>query len=168
MPHSTTRRIPLTQGQFALIDTEDYDRVIPHTWYLHGGKYAVFHTRKLGMVLLHRFILGITDPLIEVDHRDLDGLNCCKDNLRIATHQENQRNRTKYRCNTTGYKGVFRNSSTSKWRAMITVNGKNVHLGYFIHIVDAAKAYDAAASKYFGEFARLNFTPGSPSVAADP
>lgn len=158
-PSSTPRQIPLTQGKYALIDAEDYERVSQHQWHLHSkGKYAASKLgRKGNDVLLHRFVLGITDPNTQVDHRDLDGLNCRKANLRIATHQQNQRNRAKYSRNTTGYKGVFRNPNTSKWRAMITVNGKCVHLGYFVDIIDAAKAYDTAALEYFGEFARLNF-----------
>lgn len=156
-----TRQIPLANGRFALIDDEDAERVLQHRWWLHGkGRTnTVYAAARIvqGTTLLHRFILNVSDPDIHVDHIDLDGLNCCKSNLRIATHQQNQRNRAKYNCNTTGYKGVFRNPSSSKWRAMITVNGKCVHIGYFVDIIDAARAYDEAAIMYFGEYARTNF-----------
>lgn len=152
------KSIPLTQGQFALVDDEDYERVSQYKWYLHHGSYAATTLGHRGStMLLHRFIMGVTDRHIQVDHCDMNGLNNCRSNLRTATHQQNQRNRKKYSRNTTGYKGVFRNPKTRRWRAMITVNGKCVHIGYFDDIIDAAKAYDAAARIHHGAFARTNF-----------
>lgn len=162
------RSIPLSRGKHAIVDDDDYDRVMQYRWHCRRDGYAGTHLGiRRSSALLHRFILGITDPAIQVDHIDLDKLNCRKSNLRVATHQQNQRNREKYHRNTTGYKGVFRHPSTQKWRAMITVNGKCVHIGYFHDIEDAARAYDHAACEYFGEFARTNFKVTTPVIDED-
>jgi len=104
---------------------------------------------------LHRFILDVTDPAIQVDHRDHDGLNCTNDNLRIATKCQNQWNQRLNRLNTSGYKGVSWNKK--HWIATITINSKATYLGGFASKEAAARAYDAAAREYFGEFACLNF-----------
>lgn len=90
-----------------------------------------------------------------MDHIDGNGLNCCKSNLRICTQSQNNANsRTK---KLKGFKGTIRGKGDRKWYAMITKDYVRYHLGGFQTEEEAARAYDAAAKKLFGEFARLNF-----------
>ena len=98
---------------------------------------------------MHRFLMGVLDSTTDVDHKDHNGLNNRRNNIRIATHADNMRNRKKV-----GFKGVrFRKG---KWYARITVNRKEISLGHFLHLQDAANSYDIAAKKYFGDFAYTN------------
>ena len=89
-----------------------------------------------------------------VDHKNNDGLDCRRENLRTATRAQNCRNRPKHRNNTSGYKGVFK--SGRSWRAMIRVDGKLVCLGSFDTTIEAARVYDSEAVKRHGDFASLN------------
>ncbi|MFH1881710.1 MAG: AP2 domain-containing protein, partial [Planctomycetota bacterium] len=82
-----------------------------------------------------------------------------KANLRSATRQQNCWNSSKRRTGLSKYKGVSRNKRGREWKAMLTVNGKTTYLGSFHDQKQAAKAYDAAAKKYYREFAALNFPP---------
>jgi hypothetical protein len=91
---------------------------------------------------------------IYVDHINRNGLDCRKENLRIATNSQNNMNRGMFKNNTSGYRGVHRKGNM--WRAMIYVSGKQIRLGTFKNIKDAASAYNAAAIQYHGEFASLN------------
>lgn len=153
--------VPLTNGGVALVSKCDYERVMQHKWYArrnHGSAYA-YRTRKLEgekfACSLHHFILE-TKKI--VDHKDGDGLNNCRSNIRLATTQENMRNRKNK--NGYPYKGIALTSSrTRPWQATITVDLKRKHLGTFETQEEAAKAYDAEAILLFGEFARLNFPP---------
>ena len=95
-----------------------------------------------------------------VDHINRNSLDNRRANLRLATHDENARNRVKInkKCSSI-YKGVCWNKHHKKWQGQIQVQRKSMHLGYFDDELDAARAYDAAAEKYHGEFACLNFPP---------
>ena len=148
--------IPLTRGLVALIDGEDVGRVIEHTWYVvdngRGGLHAT--NRKAGR--LHRFILKLTPDDPEVDHANGNGLDCRKSNLRFATRSQNNANRDRFvGLHTSKFRGVSRHKG--KWRVAIRVNHKQIGLGRFDDEMEAAEAYDEAAIKHFGEFARLNF-----------
>lgn len=103
---------------------------------------------------MHRLIIGAKRGQM-VDHKDGNGLNNTLSNLRLCSHIQNCMNSAS-RGNKTGYKGVTLLHS-GKFVAGIKHNGKTIHLGTFILVKDAALAYDDAARKYFGEFARTNF-----------
>lgn len=105
---------------------------------------------------MHRFILDAPHGM-EVDHKNGDGLDCRRENMRLATRKQNAFNRKRPSVNTSGFKGVTLVKPTGKWLAQIEVGGKNMHLGTYESKIEAARAYDKAAIKYHGEFARLNF-----------
>jgi hypothetical protein len=150
------KRIPLTQGMEALVDDEDYDYLMQWKWhYTKRGEAAT----KGGRKLMHRVVAGRTglNMSSDIDHEDRNKLNNRRKNLRPATKAENGRNRGPNRNNTSGFKGVWFHKQISRWRATIKVNWKRHNLGTFTTPEDAARAYDDAAKKHFGEFAYLNF-----------
>ena len=110
------------------------------------------------MILMHRTVaeryLNIAG--LQVDHRDRNGLNNQRHNLRPATTSRNSANKPGNRNNTSGFKGVFWDKSKRLWLASIRVNYKQLHLKRWPTQLEAARAYNAAAIKYFGEFAWLN------------
>lgn len=156
-----TVSVPLTQGKFALIDEEDAERVLKHRWHAILDKrkwYAgtdIGEAGRLRTVRLHRFILDAPDGVL-VDHRDGDGLNCVRDNLRLANHKQNAHNRQPY-ANGTGLKGVTFSKTKGCWTAQIGADGHQQHLGQYATSQAAALAYDRAARGAYGEFAWLNF-----------
>jgi hypothetical protein len=155
--------VPLTRGYVALVDAEDYERVMAAgPWYAERDRsaiYAVGCNKRM-----HRFLMGLVrgDRRI-VDHINHDGLDNRKSNLRIATVAENNRNRRKIttwrgRPVASPYKGIHASPSRKMWYADIYVNGKLISLGSFADQKDAALAYDKAAIEHWGQFAVLNFT----------
>lgn len=150
--HTTLR---LTRGCFALLDVEDYDHVCRSKWYAHWTGFCYYAARAVNgkFVYLHRFLMGAL-PGEHIDHRDRDGLNCCRMNLRRATPHQNNCNRGKGRNASSQFKGVDKRAAG--WRARIRA-GKQISLGTFATEEEAARAYDAKAVELFGEFARLNF-----------
>lgn len=152
------KEIPLTQGKVALVDDEDYERVIKYKWYAckNSNTYYVKHTiNHHSKFLLHRFILGVKSNE-QVDHINNNGLDCRRCNLRITTQSQNLMNAKKRPNTSSKYKGVNWCKQTHKWSAKIQVNGKRKHLGRFSNEDDAGKAYNEAAKKHYGEYARLN------------
>lgn len=95
-------------------------------------------------------------PVKVVDHINLNGLDNRRGNLRLCTDGQNKANGRIRRDNTSGYRGVYWNASANKWQAYISVNSKRLYLGVFSDPWDAAVAYNDAALKHFGEFARIN------------
>lgn len=165
--------VPLTQGKFAAIDVSDADRVLCFRWKAtdcKGHWYAERRVRVPGKpgrsahCLLHRFILGAPDDL-QVDHKNGDGLDCRRSNIRIATPSQNSSNIGLTRANTSGYKGVCWLTGRQTWQAAIKHQGKAHFLGHFQTAEEAARAYDRKARELHGEFARLNF-PDDPDEAA--
>lgn len=153
----SSRKYP---GLVAQVDDADYERVAQHTWwpkkdYATGNFYAYTQIDR-HTIYLHRLILRVEN---DVDHKDGNGLNCQKYNLRPATQGQNQGNEKLSRNNSSGYKGVHWMDRLNPWRAQIKVNRRNQHLGFFATPEEAARAYDQAAREHFGEYARLNF-PG--------
>lgn len=159
---SITKTIPLTQGLVATIDEADFDLVSQYKWRaIHPSKvwYAITSYTSGGKryyIYLHRLLMGTPDGA-EVDHRDGDGLNCTRENLRVATSSQNKRNRGKESHNTSGHKGVSWDRVNKKWLSHIQVHGLHINLGRYVEATDAARAYDAGARKHHGEFAKTNF-----------
>lgn len=152
------KTIPLTHGKFAIVDDEDFEMLNQHKWCLLGeGGYARrainIGKNRTSTMLMHRLIMGSVKGE-EVDHINMDKLDNRRANLRKATSQQNRCNRPKPRNNKSGYKGVRWHKGA--WEAYIGLNGKFIHLGRFGGINDAALAYQAAAKKLHGEFARWN------------
>lgn len=164
--------IKATNGEDILVDDRDYEFLNKYNWYIKanksGNKYAV---TGHSLMLMHRMIYGLKDSKVLIDHKDRDGLNNQRSNLRLATHSTNAMN--KLANGEVKYKGVciqrskqkyfhkgsgeWREANTSdKIRARIKVNGKTKDLGSFKTIEDAALAYNEAAIIYHGEFAILN------------
>lgn len=159
------KTISLSQGLFALVDDEDFEKLSKHKWCAVKGTttyYAVRHLpgphKNRKRVYMHRVIMGITDPNIEVDHKDHNGLNNQRDNLRVCTTQQNQYNQKIYKSKAiSGYKGVHYH--LGKWQALICANGKSKYLGRFSSPIHAALAYNIAALNLHGEFACVNELP---------
>lgn len=106
---------------------------------------------------MHRVILGLPGEM-DGDHRNGDGLDNRRSNLRPATAMQNSQNQGVRKTNKAGLKGVSWWGPLGKWKAGIQANGTPVHLGYFETPEAAARAYDAAARLYHGEFAKTNFS----------
>lgn len=157
------KKIPLTQGKFALVDDSDYENLVKFDWQAIKSGYCYYAVRngarikgKRTPVRMHMVIME-TPKGMETDHIDGDGLNNQRKNLRVCTRSENQHNRTKYKNNTSGFKGVVltKYKNSIYFRAQIVVDGKKVYLGSFSSDVDAYKAYCDACIRYHGEFSNL-------------
>ena len=155
--------IELTQGKIAIVDEEDFERLSKYKWCTRKGGNTFYAIRwgprvdgKRRVILMHREILGLKPGDPDVDHRDGNGLNNQKKNLRIATKSQNAMNQQKTR-GTSRFKGVYWHKPSKKWRARICVNGEQKQLGHFMDEEEAARAYDEKAREIFGEFAKTNF-----------
>lgn len=163
--------VPLSQGKTALIDDEDAERVLAHRWtyYFHVRNRKAYAHRVIWVaggkgkqitVMLHRFIMNAPKG-VQVDHKDNDGLNCQKSNLRFASNSQNHQNMKAKRTAAIPFKGVKYDSRPlrrKRYTARIqSSDGINHSLGYYMTATEAAIAYDAKARELHGEFARLNF-----------
>lgn len=163
-PSEDYRLIPLTQGQFAKVDSADYDWISQWKWFARWctctkGFYAArTAARKSGekwnpIIHMHREVIRAT-PGFDADHINLDTLDNRRSNLRLATRAQNSWNRSRRSDNTSGYKGVSFRPEMGLWRSRIMANGKRITLGYFPSAYDAHLAYCTAAAELHGEFAR--------------
>lgn len=154
----------LTKGYRATIDDEDLPLLSRWKWSALLGRdgrvYAKRNDRGT-IILLHRFLLGVTDPAQRVDHRDNDGLNNHRSNIRVCTQAQNLGNqRPQRRAKASRFKGVSwhkQKYGRSRWTAYIHYDKRRHFIGLFDSEEDAARAYDDAAREHFGEFAYLNF-----------
>ncbi len=152
-----TSEIPLSRGLVAVVDDEDYGRLVSiGPWHAHRSGRNFYASRSAWVngrcrtIRMHNLITG--QPYI--DHVNGNGLDNRRVNLRQATHIQNMRNRRTGSNNTSGFKGV--GLHRGRWQARIWVAGSMKSLGLFATPEMAARAYDAAAVELFGEFARLN------------
>lgn len=157
------RRIRLTQGKYAIVDPEDYERLNRHKWYAvkyRQGFYAVRSVtvgKKKGHVHMHREIINAEAGKL-CDHINHNGLDNRKANLRQVSRVENVWNSRKRKGRSSSkYKGVSWFKRKKKWQARIQANGRNIFIGSYKNEIAAARAYDEAAKKYHGQFAVLNF-----------
>jgi hypothetical protein len=157
--------IPLNNGLHAIVDDEDYEELSKHKWHAVGGRYTYYAARNLsvkeshsrGTVLMHRAILNNVDSSFDVDHKDGNGLNNTRRNLRAATPSQNGMNRKAW--GKSKYIGVSRHKASRgiKWRATICLNKQCIHIGLFDDEASAAAAYDRKAKDLHGDFAKINF-----------
>lgn len=167
--------VPLSGGYFAVINDCDAERVGAFNWQSHvsrrpDGSIGTVYVRRIApdgtYVSLHRFVMGDSSSAY-IDHRDGDGLNNIRANLRPATAQQNGANAAKpIHGLSSQFKGVVWNKRYGRWRANVKANGVKLHLGYFDNEIEAALAYDAAACAHFGTYARTNIAAGQEVLSA--
>ena len=147
----------LRDGRKTLLDDDDFELFNRNLWGVNSNGYARRGVGKRAKtLLLHRLVIDAPEGMF-VDHINCDKLDNRKSNLRLCTSSQNKMNVGLKSNNTTGYKGVSFRKDRNKYRASIELNGKTFRLGTYTDPVEAAKAYDEAAKRLFGEFARLNF-----------
>jgi hypothetical protein len=161
---TSTKEIPLTNGMVALVDADDFDLVRGYRWNpVRSTKAAAtLYARtalrgKDGYYLkMHILILGKMPGKV-IDHINGNGLDNRRCNLRHVTVSQNQANSAKHIKGSSSFKGVSWVRRDSRWKAQITVNYRSIWLGSFESAEEAARAYDDAAMRHFGECARVNF-----------
>ena len=142
--------------KYVLIDTKDLELIDQCTWYGKTGKWDQYArgTIQGKEYKMHRIILNVTDPKIHVDHINGNTYDNRRSNLRLSNNMMNHANQKIRSDNKTGFKGVTKRGT--KYIARIGKAGKIV-LGYYTTPEEAAHAYDIAAIKLYGEYAKLNF-----------
>lgn len=149
------RFIPLSQGQNAIVNVEDFEWLSQWNWSAmwntHTKSFYAYRRGDKRGIYMHALIAGGRS-----DHVDHDTLNNRRSNLRLASYEENSRNQRLRADNKSGYKGVDWYERYKKWRAYITVAGKHIHIGFFHSIKEASDARDQVALKLHKEFASLN------------
>lgn len=151
------KEIQLTQGKVALVDDADFELVAAHKWNAAKRKnswYAQSYAGGDKRIHMHRLIMDF--PEMEVDHINGNGLDNRRENLRLATRTQNNRNNRGHVAATSRFKGVSWSVERQKWFACIGVDGKTIPLGRYADEKEAAQAYNVAAKKLWGDFARLN------------
>lgn len=152
-----TTQISVSNGErYALVDDEDVQRVSKHSWCAVFGRNTWYaQTRTNGKTLyLHRLITG-AETGKKVDHKNGNGLDCRKENLRYPATDRQQQGNSVRKVGKSGYRGVHK--VNKRYKAVISMDDFTKHLGYFSTAQEAALVYDKAAFEHFGEFATLNF-----------
>ena len=156
----------ITQGLNVLLDDEDFEWASQYKWAAENHKHTFYASRtaildgKYIRIRMHREILGFVhgDGKL-VDHKNRNGLDNRRENLRAATRRFNGHNGKMKSLNTSGFRGVSWCKQTEKWLSRIRLGGKRYNLGRYIDEIEAATVYDTAASHYYRKDAVLNF-PG--------
>lgn len=157
------KRIPLTNGGHAVVDDEWYDVLARYTWHRSVKGYAQRSVRPGHSIMMHQ-VVNMTPSGLWTDHINGDKLDNRAANLRHCTNAENARSRIR-KVGASGYRGV-RQMPQGKYAAVIMVDYKKQHLGVFASAVEAARAYDAAATRLHRSFATLNFPDASALMIA--
>ena len=168
------KKIKLTNDKYALVDDEDYEWLNQFKWFSEKGRNTYYVASCINSVRtrMHRFILELIDRKIIIDHKDGNGLNNQRNNLRKCTHAENMTNRKSAKNSSSKYLGVSMRCTKTKyvskktgietthfsfgWVATTTIDNKCKYLGTFKTELEAAIIYNIAARKYHGEFANPN------------
>lgn len=156
------RFIPLTQGQIAIVDVEDFERLSEFNWAAHRttcGRKFIADRRLHGTdrhIKMHRDVLRLLKGE-EADHKNGNPLDNRKGNLRKCERPQNMANRGLRADNTSGFMGVSWSKKHRKWLAAVSANGNRICVGQFDDATEAAKARDVRAMELHGEFAVLNF-----------
>lgn len=151
--------VPLTKGYEAKIDIADAELVGGFNWCAdvsHKTVYAIrkdYSGGKPKTIIMHRMLMGFPNGM-DVDHKDCNGLNNIRSNLRRATKSQNRHNQKIRKSNSSGYKGVSWDNEAKKWRAQIKINRKVKNLGRYENPAEAHAAYCEASKKFHGEFGR--------------
>jgi len=155
----SSRLIPLTQGQFAIVDAEDYERISQWTWFarynrstkrFYANRNAPVINGKRRSIQMANVILDVTGI---VDHRNHNSLDNRKQNLRSCTLSQNCMNKRTYSNNKSGHAGVYWEKRRNKWKPFIRKDGKLLTLGSFVDVAEAIRARRQAEQELFGEFA---------------
>lgn len=148
--------IKLTQNKETMVDDGDFEWLSKYDWRYnygsYGGEYAVTAINQK-TVRIHRLIMNAQAGQ-EMDHINGNGLDNRRENLRFCSRTENNRNRGRQKLAASGYKGVSKRKN--RWKAWITLDSKQIHIGMYSMKEEAARAYNKAAKEYHGEFARFN------------
>jgi len=168
------RKIPLGQGLFTILDPDLYYTINTLHWSARRNSNCIYAVRfqndpgqKPKIISMHREIFFNCSPAqlsdfprsALVDHKNRNTLDNRRDNLRIATHSQNQFNKSKTSQKTSSkFVGVYLDKTYHLWAARISHHGKSLWLGRFKSEAEAARAYDRAAIQYHADFARLNFS----------
>lgn len=152
------KRIPVKRRgavvAYAKVDDEDFAALAQISWTLDRFGYARCPVYAGKPSLMHRIITGNRAGV--VDHKNSDRLDNRKENLRVCSHTENQRNRRGAGIRSkSGVLGVIWLNRCKRWRAQIQPDGRTIHLGYFVCLDDAIEARAAAEQKYYGKFAPI-------------
>lgn len=147
--------IELTRGQYAIVDSINFDRLNKFKWNMSTPGYAMTHIGGGKYRSMQSMILKPKAGLV-VDHINQDPTDNRIKNLRYATKSQNGMNQKTNTRNTSGFKGVSWSKQKKKWRAYIVHKQRQICLGYFKHKINAARAYDWAAKRIFKNFARTN------------
>jgi hypothetical protein len=153
------KKIPLTQGKFALVDDEDYELVSKFKWCAWKSHGNIFYAQRNSKtkngwrpLLMHTFLMKEKG----IDHINNIGTDNRRENLRLCNQSQNTANARKHKNCSSKFKGVCWHKCANKWFAQIHEKGTEIYLGLFEKEIDAAKAYNKKALELFGEFARLN------------
>lgn len=151
------KTITTTCGRAVIVNDDDYNRLASFQWYFgryRGREYAFARPDGRKTIYMHTMLLGKVRGF-EIDHRNGNGLDNRRENLRHVTPAQNQANQRRTR-GRSKFKGVTWDSIMNRWAARIYPAGKSKRLGRFKTEIEAAKAYDAAAVEVWGEYAATN------------